>query len=75
MADQQQTLATVQSALDEFLDPETGRSVVEMQQVRDLRLEGAKLSLTLALSTHSAILWEETRRDLRVLLQARAPGL
>ncbi len=66
---------TIQAVLSEFKDPETGRSVVEMGQVRDVRLDGDRLSLVLALSTHSAPLWKVTRADLIELLQSRFPGL
>jgi ATP-binding protein involved in chromosome partitioning len=67
--------AAVQAVLSEFKDPETGRSIVEMGQVRDVRLAGDQLSLTLALSTHSAPLWKVTRADLIELLQSRFPEL
>jgi len=67
--------ATVQAVLEEFKDPETGRDVVRMQQVRDVRLDGNRLSLTLALSTHSAVLWEETRGELVDFLGAKLPAL
>ena len=67
--------AAVQAALSEFKDPETGRGIVEMGQVRDVRLAGDQLSLTLALTTHSAPLWKTTRADLIELLQSRFPEL
>ena len=48
--------AAVMAALGEFKDPETGRSVTQMEQVRDVQVDGDALSLTLALTTHSAAL-------------------
>ena len=51
----------VLAALESFPDPETGRSVVQQGQVRDVRIEGDRLSLVLALSTHSAPLANEVR--------------
>ena len=59
------TKAAIEAVLAEFKDPETGRSVVEMEQVRD-RAVGRRdqLSLTLALTTHSAPLWKETQAEL-----------
>jgi ATP-binding protein involved in chromosome partitioning len=75
MADGQWNDAAVRTALNEFLDPETGRSVVEMDQVRDVRLAGDRLSLTLALTTHSAPLWKTTQADLIELLRSRFPQL
>lgn len=65
----------IDAVLAEFKDPESGRSIVQMEQLRDVRLEGAQLSLTLALTTHSAPIWEETRQALIETLQARLPAL
>ncbi len=67
--------ADIERALAQFKDPETGRSVAEAGQVRDIKLEDGRLSLTLALSTHSAALWQETRQELIALLRARFPHL
>jgi ATP-binding protein involved in chromosome partitioning len=68
-------LAAVEAVLKEFKDPETGRSVVELGQVSDLRLDDGRLSLTLALTTHSAALWEQTRAELGTLLRQRFADL
>jgi ATP-binding protein involved in chromosome partitioning len=65
----------VQAALSDFADPETGRDVVAMQQVRDIRISDGRLSLTLALTTHSAPLREESRESLMALLSERFPQL
>ena len=75
MADGQLSEAAVQAVLAEFKDPETGRSVVETDQVRDVRLAGRSLSLSLALTTHSAPLWQETQAELAQLLRDRLPEL
>lgn len=69
------SLAVLQTVLDEFKDPETGLSIVRQGQVRDLRVEGGTAALTLALATHSAPLWEETRQRLADYLKARLPEL
>lgn len=53
--------AQVTAALANFPDPETGRSVVAMEQVSAVEANAERISLTLALSTHSAPIWEETR--------------
>src|SRR5687767_2033002 len=63
--------AAVRAAVAEFKDPETGRSVVQMEQVRDLRATADEISLTLALTTHSAPLWKETKQELVDLLRQR----
>ncbi len=65
------TLADVQRVLAEFKDPETGRNVVETGQVRDLQLSGDRLSLALALTSHSAALADDTRQELAGLLRTR----
>ena len=66
---------TVRAALDDFKDPETGRGVAQLGQVRDIDVSGGKLSLTLALTSHSAPLWEETRAECVAFLRQRFPAL
>lgn len=62
-------------ALDDFKDPETGRGVVQLGQVSDVHVEGDRARLTLALSTHSAPLWRQTRDDCAAFLRQRFPHL
>ena len=66
------TKAAIEAVLAEFKDPETGRGVVEMDQIHDLRFDEAtkSLSLTLALATHSAPLWNETQAELAAIAPA-----
>ena len=75
MSNNQPTEADVRAVLAEFKDPETGRSVTQLDQIHDLRLEGRRLSVTLGLTTWSAPLWEQTRSELTELLDKRFPGL
>ena len=65
--------SAVMTALRDFPDPETGRSVVQMEQVHDVQSSGDTLSLTLALTTHSAPLWAETKAAVEPLLRTRFP--
>ncbi len=67
----QPTEAEVREALADFKDPETGRGVVEMGQVSDIRSDASGLSLTLALSTHSAPLWKDCQTRCAGLLRSR----
>jgi ATP-binding protein involved in chromosome partitioning len=67
--------AAVMAVLAEFKDPETGRPVTQLDQVRDLAVAGEALSLTLALTTHSAPLWQETKAELEQLLRSKFPQL
>ncbi len=55
------TAAEIEKALSNFHDPESGQNVVQQEQVKDIQVDGDRVSFTLALTTHSAPLWEETR--------------
>ncbi len=67
--------ADLEKALAEFKDPETGLSLTGQKQVRDLSVAGTTASFTLALSTHSAPLWQETQQRLNDFIRARLPAL
>jgi len=69
------TEAVVREALAPFKDPETGRSVVQLGQIHGVELNGNELTVTLGLTTWSAMLWEETRLELVSLLQKQFPQL
>lgn len=71
MAASQIDTAAVMGVLQSVKDPETGRDIVATQQVRDVKVDGGKLSLTLALSTHSAPLWAETKQQVEQLLREK----
>lgn len=71
MAADSTRLADIEAVLAEFKDPETGRSVMQLEQVHDIQLDGDRLSLTLGLTTHSAPIREETRTALLQLLKQR----
>ena len=71
MTDDAIDIGSVEAALADFSDPETGRGVVEMGQVHDVHIDGDTLSLTLALSTHSALLWQQTRTAAETLLKKK----
>jgi ATP-binding protein involved in chromosome partitioning len=75
MSSTQPTDAAVRAALAEFKDPETGRSISQLEQVHKLRLEGQRLSITLGLTTWSAPVWEQTRSELAGHLRNRFPDL
>ena len=75
MADGPVTVAAVEAALADFRDPETGRSATKMGQVRDVRVAGPDVSLTLELTSHSAILRGETQAEVEKLLRSRFGAL
>ncbi|MCC7087245.1 MAG: Mrp/NBP35 family ATP-binding protein [Pirellulales bacterium] len=67
--------AAILAALADFKDPETGRPVTQQDQVRDIAAAGDDVSLTLALTTHSAPLWQETKAELEQRLRDKFPQL
>ena len=69
------TTSDVEAVLADLKDPETGRSVTKQGQVSDITVEGDRLSLKLALSTHSAPLWKQTQEECVALLRGRFPTL
>ncbi|HZN33852.1 MAG TPA: Mrp/NBP35 family ATP-binding protein [Pirellulaceae bacterium] len=69
------SVADLQKALADFKDPETGLAAAGQKQIRDVEVSGNGAALTLALSTHSAAIREETKQRLIDFLRARLPGL
>lgn len=67
--------AAVEAAIADFPDPETGRKALQMEQIQDIQIAGDRLSVTLALTTWAAPIWEDVVTDLRERLQARLPTL
>ncbi len=75
MADSSISESDVRTALADLKDPESGRSALKLGQIRDIQITADRLSLTWALMSHSAPLWEDVRRDCQTLLQAKFPQL
>jgi len=63
--------AQVDAILQKFSDPETGRSLKTMDQIRDVSIKDNRLEVTIALTTYSAPLWEETRENLEDQLRSK----
>jgi len=64
----------VRDVLADFQDPETGRSITELEQVHRLVLSDEKISVTLGLTTWSGPLREATRAELADWLRRQFPG-
>ncbi|MBX3426705.1 MAG: Mrp/NBP35 family ATP-binding protein [Pirellulales bacterium] len=64
----------VMRVLGDFQDPESGRSVVTMEQVKEVRVADDRVQVTLGLTTFAAPLREETRQALADRLRAKLPG-
>jgi ATP-binding protein involved in chromosome partitioning len=74
MADAPITFATIESALAQLPDPETGRDLARMEQIHDVAVKGNRVDVTLGLTTWSGLLWEETRQEAERLLRAGLPS-
>lgn len=60
---------TVLKILDRFLDPELGRSVVALDQVHDISVDGERITVELGLTSFCAPLWPELAREAEQLLR------
>ena len=67
--------AAVMAVLSEIADPETGRSLVEMGQIRDVTAEPGAIAVTVGLTSHAAILWKQTRARVEEVLRSRFPAI
>ena len=67
--------ADVQSALAEIQDPETGRKISHTGQLGEISIDGSTLNVNVELTSHSAVLWDETRETTAALLRHKFPDL
>jgi ATP-binding protein involved in chromosome partitioning len=65
--------AAARAVLADILDPETGRPLPEMGQIHGVECGPDAIAVTVGLTTHSAILWNQTRGRIEELLRARFP--
>lgn len=72
---QELTIATVQAVISDFIDPETGRDVLTMEQVQNIQIDGGSLTCDFGLSTHSAAIWESKRLEFEQHLRQNLEGL
>jgi ATP-binding protein involved in chromosome partitioning len=63
----------IESILSDLADPETGRNIVQMEQVHAVEIDGPRATVTLGLTTWSAPLWEEVRDDCQQRLVKKLP--
>jgi ATP-binding protein involved in chromosome partitioning len=64
----------VDAVLADFPDPETGRDLKTMGQVRDIEIKDRRVNLTIALTTWAAPVWADTRQELIDRLRAALPA-
>ena len=65
----------VKAVLADIADPETGRPLVEMGQVHAVEASPASIAVQVGLTSHAAILWNQTRGRIEDLLRARFPAV
>ena len=68
------TEEAVRQALGKVQDPELGRSVVELNMIRDIQIDGSRVSLTLALTTLACPLMDSLTGQVRAAVAA-LPGV
>jgi|YNPMSStandDraft_1061717.scaffolds.fasta_scaffold04580_5 ATP-binding protein involved in chromosome partitioning len=69
------TASDLLEVLRDYLDPELGRSIVSLGQVRQVQVDAGRAWVSVGLSTFSAPLWEEIRLELVEKIRAAFPPL
>ena len=64
----------VRQAIADHPDPETGRPIDSMGQIRDVSVNGNQITVSVGLTTHSAAVADEFFEALRSKISAAAPG-
>lgn len=62
--------SVINAVLKDFRDPEIGRSVINLDQVRSIDISDNKVTVKVGLTTYSAPLWKELGKQLTESLQA-----
>ncbi len=65
---------TIENALADVLDPETGRNVTQMGQVHDVKQSPGRVDVSLGLTSWSGPLWDETRAEAEAALRRQLPA-
>ena len=64
----------VEAILRDIPDPETGRKLWQLDQIRDLTIDGNSINVTVALTSYSAPLWQDVREQITEQLRTRLAG-
>ena len=65
---------TIRAAIADHRDPETGRPIGSMGQIKDIVVDGHQATVTIGLSSHSAAIADEVADALQTKIVAAAPG-
>ncbi|MDP6675963.1 MAG: P-loop NTPase, partial [Pirellulales bacterium] len=69
------TLENVRGTLADMTDPESGRLLADLGQIGDVTVNEQKIALDVELTTHSAILWRQTRARIEERLRTAFPAI
>jgi len=64
----------VDTILQTINDPETGRSLVQMEQTHHIEVAPNRVKVTIGLTTYAAPLWQETSKAIEAKLLSKLPG-
>ncbi len=68
------SLESVQQAVENYPDPETGRSLRSMGQIKELAVDGSRVHMVLGLTSHSLAIADDVVDALTSRINAAAPG-
>src|SRR5262245_23114832 len=74
MSDSDITRELIEKLLADLRDPETGRSMARLDQIRHIGIDGRGVEVTLGLTTWASLLWDETRAEAERLLHEGLPS-
>lgn len=65
---------TVEAALAHLADPESGRTLARMEQIREIAVQPDRVDVELALTNWARPLWDDVRQEAESLLRAALPA-
>ncbi len=75
MADSPFHADDVRAILAKIADPESGRGLVQMEQVGEVRVDGDRVNVEVGLTTHSAPIWEDVRSEIVERIRCGLPDV
>jgi ATP-binding protein involved in chromosome partitioning len=66
--------AMLEAIVAEWKDPETGRSMKQLGQIRDMQATADRVAVTIGLTTHSRPLWNDVKENAIERLKAEFPA-
>ena len=64
---------TIRAAIANHPDPETGKSIDSMGQIKDILVDGTQATVTIGLSSHSSAIADEVAEALQSKIVSVAP--